>query len=179
MWQEIGTYIGGILGTAAATALLVLAARTWQWLSAKLSQEQQAMLSAAAHKILVLAFTKLIPLIEREGWNSAAVRDAAINFGVDEIRNKFPDAVSYVEKFAGKLDAHKVSLLRDVLQRALPAAAAEAAASPITPPVPAAALDTEAVQAAATAAATAAVVVAGPAAITLAPEAAEALRETK
>lgn len=186
MWQEIGTYIGGILGTAAATALLVLATRAWQWLSAKLSQEQQQMLSTAAHKILVLGFTKVIPLIERNGWNSDAVRDAVINFGIDEMRNKFPDAVGYIEKFSGKLDASQLPigarsadiatvtnrLLRDVLQRALPAAATEAATSPITPPAPAAPIAPEAIQAAATAA----VVAAGPAGITLAPEASDALR---
>ena len=187
MLQEIGQWIGGILGTATATALLVLATRAWQWLSAKLSQEQQEMLSQAAHKVLVLGFTKLIPLIESEGWNSPAVRDAVVDFGLDEIKKKFPDAFNYVEKFAGKVDAKNPfgttvtgataeRLLRDVLQRALPAAATEASASPITPPTPAAPIAPEAVQAAATAAATAAVVAAGPAAITLAPEAAEVIR---
>lgn len=176
MWQEIASYIGGILGTAAAVAILALSKAAWDWLRAHLSEQNQKMLSDAAHKILVLGFTKVIPLIERDGWNSDAVRDAVLNFGIDEIRNKFPDAVSYIEKYAGKIDASQMPigthggdmatvtnrLLRDVLQRAMPAAAAEAAASPVTPPVPAVALDTAAVQAAATAAATAAVEATGP-----------------
>lgn len=153
MLEQIAQWIGGILGIATATALLVLTERAWKWFSAKLSQEQQAMLSDAAHKILVLGFTKVIPLIEREGWNSDAVRETVLDFGIDEMKRKFPDAVGYVEKFAGKIDASNPfgtsagsqtaeRLLRDVLQRALPAAATEAGLSPITPPAPVPVTDT-------------------------------------
>jgi hypothetical protein len=158
MWNEIGQWVGGILGTAAAVAILALTQRAWVWLNANLSEQHQKMLSEAAQKVLTLGFTKLIPLIEKEGWNSDKVREAVLQFGVDEIKVKFPDVFKYVDQFSSGAhlpisgsfaqnervwDTDK--LLRDVLMRAMPEAATKAAASPITPPAPPAETTTAAV----------------------------------
>lgn len=174
MWQQIGTYLGGILGTAAAVAILTLTKASWDLLRSHLSAQQQKAMGDAAEKLITLGTMKLAPLIEEKGWDSPEVKRALITFGVDNIGEKFPGIKKYINNIAGNTNPD--TIISDLLLRVMPAATARAAASPVTPPVPAVPLDTETVQAAATAAATAAVIAAGPSAITLAPEAAEALQ---
>lgn len=140
MWQEIGQYVGGILGTAAAVALLTLSKYALDWLRAHISEQNQKMLGDAAEKLLTLGIMKLAPLIAERGWDSPEVKRALIQFGVDNIGEKFPDAKAYVEKFTdnrplpefGRLPTSD-QMLRDVLERALPAASQRAVASPMTP----------------------------------------------
>lgn len=159
MLNEIGQWIGGILGTAAAVAILVLTQRLWVWINAKLSEQQQKMLSEAAQKVLTLGFMKILPIIEKEGgWDNDKVREAVLDFGVSELKIKFPDVFKYVDQFSqgahlpigtSAAQNERVSdsdkLLRDILMRALPEAARMVAASPVTPPAPPAETTTAAV----------------------------------
>lgn len=164
MWQQVGEWIGGILGSAAAACLIALLSvygpKAKEWLNAHTSAAQQSLITIAAEKAVMLAIMKLAPgyITKPEDWASRQFINAVTDNSVETIVNKFPDTADIVQKMVGdnRIDA----ALRDIVVRVLPDVAARAAASPVTPAGPLAAIDTGAVKAAATAAATAAVIAA-------------------
>lgn len=156
MWQQIGEYVGGILGTAAAACLITLLSvygpKAKEWLNAHTNATQQKLITTVAEKAVMLAIMRLAPgyITKPEDWASKQFLNAVTDNSVENIIIKFPETADIIEGMTGGGAANTSAALRDIVTRVLPDVATRAAASPVTPAgPPAVPLDAGTVQAAA------------------------------
>lgn len=124
-----------VMAMAIASVAIWAITRVAQHFGLKVSAEQSAQFDGALTKLVQSGVAKANDLIEAHGWDHVAVKNATIAGAMTGAAAKFPDALAGVGLSPD--DPAFGQKLREALERIYPAAMAEVAASPATPPAPA------------------------------------------
>jgi hypothetical protein len=106
--------------------------RVLRWLGLKESEQARAALDSALHKAVTYGLQQSQALIKSKGWDHPQVRNAALADAATYLTTRFADTLKAVGTDVAKPEA--VEAVRGALERAFPAAVADAADSPATPP---------------------------------------------
>jgi hypothetical protein len=121
-----------IVGGMATVALRKLAAKWGLEATAQDTANMESDVKAA----LNVGITKVLPLIEANGWNSPTVREAVLTEATDYLRQRFPDRTAQIVAAAQPGTPSSTTAITDTLAARLPDAMTVAAASPATPAAP-------------------------------------------
>lgn len=122
-------FVATALGIIGSMVLLKLKTK----LNLQISQSQQAAFDDALHKSLLYGTAKLTDEIAQKGWDKPDVHSQVVATAMQQAVKAFPDALNAVGLSTDLKDPKNVETLGAALERALPGAVAEAAASPATP----------------------------------------------
>jgi hypothetical protein len=133
----MATVVLPIVGGMLVQALRKLAAKWDLEGTAQNTANTEADIKAA----LNVGITKVLPLIEAQGWSSPAVRMAILMGATDYLKQRFPDRTKAIVAAAQPASASDPAVpsavaIKETLAARLPDAMTAAAASPATPPAP-------------------------------------------
>lgn len=126
--QGAGAIVLGLAGWATQ--------RLIAWLNLKVSAQQTAALDGALQKALTYGIQQAKTTIDAKGWDHVDVKNQVLGTALDTMVQKFPDALKGIG--VDLADPKVGPIVTAMLDRAFPAAATVAVASPVTPPGPAA-----------------------------------------
>lgn len=121
-----------IVGGMAVNALRKLAAKWGLEGTAQNTANMESDIKAA----LNVGITKVLPLIEANGWSSPTVRAAVLAGATDYLRQRFPDRTAQIVAQARPGLESSTTAITETLAARLPDAMTVAAASPATPTAP-------------------------------------------
>ena len=127
--------------TAAAGIITAVGIKLAKKFGVEATATEKANLEADITTALNVGITQVLPVIEKNGWDSPQAHDAIIATASDYLKQRFPDRAASIVAAAQPASAAdpKVSspaAINETLSARLPDAIATAAASPATPPTP-------------------------------------------
>jgi hypothetical protein len=100
----------------------------------QISASQTANLTTQAENVATWAFMQIPDLVTKLGWGHADVIAKVVELAAPKLAEKAPGSLNDVGLSPDTSDAANMAAIEDIIKRAIPAAAAKAAASPATPP---------------------------------------------
>lgn len=133
-----GSFLDAVLAALAVPVAGVLTAVLWKLakrFGVEVSEKDQAKLNEEAKIALNMAVVKASEVIRAKGWDHVDVKNRILADAAEFFLQRFPDRSQQIAKVAGAdTKIQKFAAVEESLMARLPAAAAEAAASPATPP---------------------------------------------